>query len=113
MSDFAETVEPAAKRARIASPAPAVAEEESSAIASLPAATTPLEPALAAPAAPVDPFSFEGETGLFGSLGESIGLRPSSEPEVGITEYIDPSVAAISGIIKHRYVASHTTSHLV
>ncbi|KAK4691535.1 hypothetical protein P7C70_g9326, partial [Phenoliferia sp. Uapishka_3] len=50
-----------------------------------------------------DPFSFSGEGGLFGSLVGTLGKRASEEPEVGITEYVDPDIPPFSGIIKHRF----------
>ncbi|KAL8279139.1 hypothetical protein RQP46_008395 [Phenoliferia psychrophenolica] len=62
------------------------------------AAATP-----AAPDAAPNPFSWAGEGGLFGSLVETLGRRASTEPEVGISEYVDPDIPPFSGIIKHRF----------
>lgn len=70
-----------------------------------PAADAPVAPAAAAPA-PAGPtkaqFSFEGEKGLFGTVAPSLGVRASTEDEVGISEYADATVPPFSGIIKHR-----------
>jgi hypothetical protein len=52
--------------------------------------------------ATLDPFSFERETGLFGSVYHSLGLAASTELEVGISEYVDPTIPGFSAIIKHR-----------
>ena len=56
----------------------------------------------AAPEPAPNPFSWVSEGGLFGSLVETLGKRASTEPEVGISEYVDPAVLPFSGIIKHR-----------
>ena len=105
LSNLDESVEPAAKRARIASPV--TSEPAAQIIIDTPSLIAPSVLSDPAPAAivekAVDPFSFEGETGLFGSLVGKIGRKPVTEPEVGITEFIDPSIAAISGIIKRRW----------
>ena len=63
------------------------------------------ESAPAAPAVPEpapNPFSWAGEGGLFASLVDTLGKRASTEPEVGISEYVDPEIPPFSGIIKHR-----------
>lgn len=104
MSNIDPTAEPAAKRARIASPLPT---EAASIIIDTPVNSAHVPVYTANDEDPEEVrFTFEGETGLFGSLAGKIGRMPVTEPEVGITEFIEPSIAAISGIIKHRYVCS-------
>ncbi|GAA5923167.1 pseudouridine synthase PUS7 [Sporobolomyces koalae] len=45
----------------------------------------------------------ECPTGLFAVLKPTLGKQAAEEPQVGITEFVDESSPAFSGIIKHRF----------
>lgn len=98
-SRMSDVIEPTAKRVRLDSPQPDSADIVLDLVAPVVAAP-PRE--LSRYEKSVKLFSFEGETGMFGAMKDSIGVAPVTEEEVGITEYMDPSIAAITGIIKHR-----------
>lgn len=84
--------EPTSKRARLASPE----------VESTPAApSVPTAPSLAS--STNDAFSLESaQTGLFASLVSTLGIRASTEEEVGITRFVNSEGEGFSGIIKHR-----------
>lgn len=52
----------------------------------------------------INSFFASSSNGLFGVLADSLGKRPATEEEVGITQYVSADVEPFSGIIKHRFV---------
>ena len=60
---------------------------------------------LEAPSREAELFGQSNESGLFFALRSTLGLRASTEEEVGITEYVDPTIPPFEGIIKHRCVS--------
>lgn len=88
MNNRETEAEPSAKRVRLD-------ETISTAPAPIPAPTPAPTKAKLFP-------QFQTESGLFGSIKDTIGIEAAAEPDVGITEYVDPAVPPFSGIIKHR-----------
>lgn len=60
-------------------------------------------PSLLPPYSVPSEFSFDDEQGLFGLVKVRLGHEAPAEEDTGILEYVNASIPAFSGIIKHRY----------